>query len=160
MNRSRANRRILVVVMVGALVVLGGVTGKLAPIRWVFDHTIAPLAAGFSAAGASTGEALSNLGRVSALARDNTRLEHENADLRQRLTADAETQHDNEVLRRQLGLDVAGGLHQVAAEVVLFSPDSYRQFVSINKASLQFTRRRCISRMKPSCSTMKGHSYG
>ncbi|HEX3082272.1 MAG TPA: rod shape-determining protein MreC [Candidatus Saccharimonadia bacterium] len=135
MHRSRANRRIAIVVGVAALLVAGGVTGKLGPVRWLYDHTVTPLAAGFAAAGSTAGEALANLTRVSQLARDNAALERENADLRQRLAADAETRSDNVLLRQQLGLDVAGAPRQATAEVVLFSPDSYRQFVTINKGS-------------------------
>ncbi|HVQ45062.1 MAG TPA: rod shape-determining protein MreC [Candidatus Saccharimonadia bacterium] len=135
MNRSRANRRIIIVAGLGALLVIGGVTDRIGPLRWVFDHTIAPVARGFSAAGATASEAVANLSRVSSLARDNTRLEHENADLRKRLADDAETRSDNELLRKQLGLEVAGAPRQAAAEVVLFAPDSYRQFVTINKGA-------------------------
>src|SRR3954471_5310360 len=105
MNRSRANRRIVIVVALGALVVVGGVLGRLGPIRWVFDRTVAPLASGLSEVGVNAGEALSNFTRVSGLARENPRLARENADLRQRLAADAETRSDNELLRKQLGLE-------------------------------------------------------
>lgn len=135
MNRSKANRRILIVVIVGAVLVVLGVLGQLGPLRWVFDQTVMPAAAGLSALGSSTGEAIGNLGRVKDLARENVRLERENADLRQRLAADAETRRDNELLRRQLGLEVAVATRQVAAEVTAFQPDSYRQFVTINKGS-------------------------
>lgn len=135
MNRTKANRRIFIALSIGVLVVIGGITGVLGPVRWVFDHTVAPLARGLGSAGGGTGEFLSNLSRVSQLARDNTRLERENATLRQRLAQDAETRSDNELLRRQLGLDVAGLPRQVAAEVVTFSPDSYRQFVTVNKGA-------------------------
>ncbi len=135
MNRSSANRRIVIVVVVGALLATLGVLGQLGPVRWVFDHTIAPTAQGLSSMGTNAGEALRNLSRVKELAADNSRLELENANLRQRLAADAETRKDNELLRRQLGLEVEGTLRQVAAEVVLFTPDSYRQFVTINKGS-------------------------
>ena len=135
MNPSKANRRIIIVVGLGALLVSFGVLGRLGPVRWVFDHTLGPVAQGLSRVGVNTGEALSNITRVSGLARENSRLEHENADLRQRLAADAETRSDNELLRKQLGLEVAGTLRQVAAEVVSFAPDSYRQFVTINKGS-------------------------
>jgi rod shape-determining protein MreC len=69
------------------------------------------------------------------LAQDNVRLERENAELRQRLAADAETRRDNDLLRRELGLNVAGAPRELAAEVVAFQPDSYRQFVTINKGS-------------------------
>ena len=135
MNRSKANRRIIIAVALGAVLVAAGGIGRLGPVVWVFDHTIAPIAQGFSIAGVTVAEAVSNLTRVSGLASDNLRLEHENADLRQRLAADAETRSDNELLRKQLGLDVAGAPRQVAAEVVLYAPDSYRQFVTINKGS-------------------------
>lgn len=135
MNRSRANRRIIIIVGISALLATLGVVGKLGPIRWVFDHTVVPVASGLSGSGVNAGEALSNISRVSALARENTRLQQENADLRQRLAADAETRSDNDLLRKQLGLNVAVVSQQVAAEVVLFAPDSYRQFVTINKGS-------------------------
>jgi rod shape-determining protein MreC len=120
---------------VGAALVVLGVMGRLGPLRWVYERTVMPAARGFSVLGATTGEALGNLGRVKDLARDNVRLERENADLRQRLAADAETRRDNDLLRKQLGLDVAATLRQVAAEVIAFHPDSYHQFVTINKGS-------------------------
>jgi rod shape-determining protein MreC len=135
MNRSKANRRIIIVVGLSALLVLSGVMGQLGPLRWLVDHTVGPVAKGLSAVGMTAGEALSNLTRVRELARENSRLEKENASLRQRLAADAETRSDNVQLRKQLGLAVAGNLRQVAAEVVTFAPDSYRQFVTINKGS-------------------------
>jgi rod shape-determining protein MreC len=135
MNRSKANRRILIVVGAGAVLVGLGLVGQLGPVRWLYDHTVVPAARGLTGVGSATAEAVSNLGRVSSLARDNIQLERENADLRQRLAADAETRSDNELLRKQLGLEVAGAPRQAAAEVVLFQPDSYRQFVTINKGS-------------------------
>ncbi len=135
MNRTRANRRILIAIAVGAVLVGLGLVGQIGPVRWLYDHTVVPVASGLTAVGSQTAEALSNLGRVSALARDNVRLTRENADLRQRLAADAETRSDNERLRRELGLNVAGAPPEVAAEVVSFQPDSYRQFVTINKGS-------------------------
>jgi rod shape-determining protein MreC len=111
------------------------VLGQLGPLRWIFDHSVSPMGQGLAGFGATVSEALSNLGGVQNLARDNVKLERENADLRQRLAADAETRRDNDLLRKQLGLEVAGAPRQVAAEVVAFEPDSYRQFVTINKGS-------------------------
>ncbi len=135
MHNAQANRRIIGVAVAATLLMVLGVLGRLGPLRWVVDHTLVPVASGFTAAGATGGEALANLTRVSDLARNNARLERENADLRQRLAADAQTRSDNDLLRQQLGLEVAGAPRQVAAEVVLFAPDSYRQFVTINKGS-------------------------
>jgi rod shape-determining protein MreC len=39
------------------------------------------------------------------------------------------------LLRAQLGLEVAGTPRQIAAEVVSAQPDSFRQFISINKGA-------------------------
>lgn len=133
MNLTKSNRRIVITIAVGAALVLLGVLGWLGPLRWVYDHTLSPAGSGLTAFGLNASEAVQNIGRVKDLARDNVRLERENADLRQRLAADAETRRDNELLRQQLGLNVAAPVRQVAAEVVAFQPDSYRQFVTINK---------------------------
>jgi len=119
----------------GGLLTLVGFLGWLGPLRWVYDHTVTPVVTGLTRAGSTTSEALANLGHIQNLAADNQRLTRENADLRQRLAADAETRRDNELLRTQLGLEVAGAARQVSAEVVAFQPDSYRQFVTINKGS-------------------------
>jgi rod shape-determining protein MreC len=135
MQQTKASRRILIVVGLSAAVVVAGFVGWLGPLRWVYDHTVVPMSRTLAAAGSASNEALGNLGHISQLARDNQRLERENADLRQRLAGDAETRRDNELLRGQLGLEVAGAPSQVAAEVVAFQPDSYRQFVTINKGA-------------------------
>jgi rod shape-determining protein MreC len=136
MNRTgRANRRIWLTVLVGAVLVAAGLLGMLGPLRWAFNHSVVPAGSGLSALGSSAAEALSNVGQVRNLARDNSKLEVANAGLRQRLAEDAEIRRDNVSLRKQLGLDVAGAPPEVAAEVVAFQPDSYRQFVTINKGS-------------------------
>ena len=135
MNRSIANRRIIIIIFAAAAITLFGVLGRLGPLRWVYDQTVVPMSRGLSAAGSNTGEALSNLTNVHNLSSNLAATERENADLKQRLAADAETRRDNEILRRQLGLNVAGTPPQVAAEVVAFQPDSYRQFVTINKGT-------------------------
>ncbi len=135
MQRYKGSRRILLAVGLGGVLTLAGLLGWLAPLRWVYEHTVVPASQGLATAGSTANEALSNLGRIKDLAADNQRLVRENADLRQRLAADAETRRDNELLRGQLGLEVAGALRQVAAEVVAFQPDAYRQFVTINKGS-------------------------
>ena len=51
MRRGQANRRILVVVAVGAVLVAAGILGALGPVRWLYAHTIAPVAGGLTAAG-------------------------------------------------------------------------------------------------------------
>jgi rod shape-determining protein MreC len=134
-RRWQTNRRIVITVLVAAGFVILGSVGYLGPVRTVFDWLLAPPGRLLSSSGSSFGEALGNLGRVKDLAADNARLERENARLRQRLAADAETRRDNDLLRKQLGLAVAGGPQEVLAEIIAAQPDSYRQFVTINKGS-------------------------
>lgn len=135
MNRSRANRRIIIIVALAAVVTLTGVLGALGPLRWVYDRTVIPVSHGLATMGSSAGEALSNIGNVHNLSLDLAGLQKENAELKQRLAADADTRRDNEILRRQLGLNIAGAPTQIGAEVVAFQPDSYRQFVTISKGT-------------------------
>ena len=135
MRRWQTNRQIMVAVSAGAALVVFGTLGWLGPLRWVYDVTFAPMGAAVVRAGSTAGEALANLGRIKDLAADNARLERENANLRQRLAEDADTRRDNELLRKELGLEVAGAAKRVAAEVVAAQPDSYRQFITINKGS-------------------------
>ncbi len=148
MHRSKASRRIVIAVGIGGFLAVLGLLGWLGPLRWVYDRTVVPVSHGLASVGSNANEALSNLGRIKSLASDNQRLQQENASLRQRLAADAEIRRDNEILRNQLGLEVAGAPKQVAAEVVAFQPDSYRQFVTINKGSREG--------LKPGLAAMSG----
>ncbi len=135
MSRFNLNRRILLMVAAGAVLILVGLTTARGPLQWLYNVTLAPVSKSFAGAGSGFSATMADLGRVSRLARDNTELARENASLRQRLAADAETRRDNQLLRQQLGLEVAGAAPEVAAEVVAFQPDSYRQFITINKGS-------------------------
>ncbi|HUD11301.1 MAG TPA: rod shape-determining protein MreC [Candidatus Saccharimonadia bacterium] len=120
---------------IGAVLVTAGVLGRLGPARWLYDHTLTPIGSTFTAMGTNTAAVVSNLSQIRNLASQNAQLQNENAQLRQRLAADDQTRRDNDLLRKELGLDVAGAPREVATEVVAFQPDSYRQFVTINKGS-------------------------
>jgi rod shape-determining protein MreC len=134
-NKPRVNNRIFVAVGIGAILVALGVMGQLGPIRWAYDHTIGSVVGTLAAAGTDTASVVSNLSQIKNLATENQSLVNQNAQLRQRLAADDQTRRDNDVLRKELGLQVAGAPQEVAAEVVALQPDSYRQFVTINKGS-------------------------
>jgi len=112
----------------GALLLIG-------PLRWTYDHTVVPVGQVLAGAGVTTGDFFANLGRIQSLAAQNQQLEVQNRELKTRLAADAETQRDNITLRRQLGLDQVSGFTEVGAEVVSYEPDSYRQFITIDKGS-------------------------
>ena len=94
-----------------------------------------PIGGTFSRGGSAVGSFFGTLGQVRSLSADNARLERENADLRGRLAATADAKRENADLRRELGLQQAGTPKQVAADVIIFQPDSYRQFITINRGS-------------------------
>ena len=135
MRRGSWRNRIVVLVATVACIVGLERLGALKPVHWLWGHTVAPIGGLIAGGGQDVGQTLTNWTRIKDLAVENSRLEFENANLRQRLAADAETQRDNEILRRELGLAAASVIRQVNAEVVAAAPDSYRQYVWINKGS-------------------------
>ena len=135
MKRIDSRRRILAAVVIGALLVIAGASGGLGPVEWVYNHTVMPVGQGLSSAGSGVGNFFGLLGQVRHLSADNTSLELQNATLRGRLAASADAERENAELRRQLGLQEAGTPQQVGADVVAFQPDSYRQFLTIDRGS-------------------------
>jgi rod shape-determining protein MreC len=135
MKRIDSRRRIIIAVAIGALIVLAGAGGALGPVVWTYDHTVLPVGRSLTSAGSGVGNFFGVLGQVRNLSDDNTKLQLENATLRGRLAASADALRENADLRRQLGLQVAGTPQQVGADVVAFQPDSYRQFLTIDRGS-------------------------
>jgi rod shape-determining protein MreC len=135
MKQIDSRRRILVAVAIGALLVVAGASGGLGPVEWVYDHTIVPVGQTLSSAGSGTANFFGVLGQVRNLSSQNSQLELQNATLRGRLAASADAERENAELRRQLGLQQAGTPQQVGADVVAFQPDSYRQFLTIDRGS-------------------------
>lgn len=132
MKHRRGNRLIIALAVGGALVVAGSL-GWLTPVRWAYDHTVIPIGRGLSSFGSGTHSFLAELGQIGRLQSDNKRLNSENSSLRVRLASNAELARENELLRQQLGLNVATNRRQIAAHIVAYQPDSYRQFVTLNR---------------------------
>lgn len=135
MKRRDGRNRIVIGVILGALLVLAGARGGLGPVRWLYDHTVVPIGRGVSGAGTSTNSFFSTLGQVGQLSAQNAKLRSTNDQLRSRLAADADAMSQNAQLRQELGLVQLGAPKQVGADVVAFQPDSYRQFVTIDRGS-------------------------
>lgn len=125
--------RVTLTLGVGALIVLLGASGRIGPLNWAYDHTLGPAVQSLSRAGQGTGEFFHTLGSIRSLARENVKLERENAELKGRLAATGETARENEMLRRELGLRSVTAPKQVAAEVTGYQPESFRQFVSLDR---------------------------
>lgn len=129
------NRRVGIVVIAGAAVVLAGVLGFLGPVGWVFDHTVVPVGRGLTGAGTGTGHFFHTLGQLGNLARDNADLKQQNEQLRAQLAALGEVKQENIELRTQAGLNAAAGWKTVGADIVAYQPDSYRQYLTIDRGS-------------------------
>lgn len=132
---KRRNRRVGIVVIAGAAIVLAGALGLLGPVSWLFDHTVVPAGRGLTGAGTGTGSFFHTLGQLGSLARDNASLTQENEQLRAQLAALGEVKQENIELRAQAGLNAAAGWQTVGADIVAYQPDSYRQYLTIDRGS-------------------------
>lgn len=130
-----AGRRILGLVLLGAVLVGAQQTGLLKPLNVVADYTIVPVGSFFSGLGRGSGGFFGTLGKVGGLASQNTKLEQEVADLRRKLSEDAELKVENSALRKQLDFKESSPYQLVTARVVGYQPDSFRQFLTINRGS-------------------------
>ena len=135
--RNSSQRRIITAVATGAIVVLLGVTGGLGAVTWVYDHTFISVGHALSDSGSSLGGFFSTVGDLKSLSTQNDKLQRENADLRGRLASSADAARENTQLRRELGLQTVDAPKQLGADVVAFQPDSYRQFVTLNRGTAQ-----------------------
>lgn len=133
--KRRRNHRVAVIVVAGGLLVAAGSFGLLSPLGWVYDHTLVPVGRGLTTAGSGTGNFWHTLGQLQNLAADNSRLEQQNDQLKAQVAQMGAIKRQNDTLRQQLGLQITGASRTVAADVVAYEPDSYRQFLTINRGS-------------------------
>lgn len=133
-RRQRGLRgRVVLILGLGALMVAAGATGKVAPLSWAYERLLAPAVGSFARAGQGTGDFFQTLSSVRSLARENMELERENAELKGRLAATGDTARENEILRREMGLRAVTAPRQIAAQVVGYQPESFRQFVTLDR---------------------------
>jgi rod shape-determining protein MreC len=101
----------------------------------VLGYALSPVGRVFSSTGSGVGGFFHTAGQVSSLAEDNARLSRQVAELRQRLSDDAELRVQNDVLRRQLNFGSTRADQLVPAQVVAYQPDNFRQYLTINRGS-------------------------
>lgn len=132
MRRRQPGLRIIAILALGFGLVVARQQGWLSPVAdtlWGISRPVATLLGG---SGRATGGWFDRLGG-SSLEQENQRLRDENAELRQQVVRLKEAEAQNKVLRQQLNFsaDIAGKLQ--AAAVVAYQPDSFRQFITINR---------------------------
>jgi rod shape-determining protein MreC len=133
--RGRSTYRILGIVILGALLVFANSRGWLKPVKDAAGSVVNPVSGVFVAAGQSTGNFFHLLFAVKQIAADNTKLTDQVAELRQRLSEDAEMRRENEELRAQFNLPDSAKRTLLPANVVSYQPDNVRQYMTINRGS-------------------------
>ncbi len=128
-------RRILGLILLGALLVGLGRFGWTKPLNVVADYTVNPIGSWFAGLGRGSNGFFGTIGKASRLAANNAELTGDNADLRQRVSQDAELKVENAELRRVLNFSESHDFNLVVARVVAYQPDNFRQFLTINRGS-------------------------
>lgn len=132
---KRPGRRILLVVILGAVLVLANNIGWLSPLRAVSSYTITPVGGVFS----GLGRGVADFGRLVLTARnlagENQRLKTEVANLRQKLVEDSQLRQENTALRAELQFGETAVKQLRPAQIVSYQPDNFRQFLTVNRGS-------------------------
>lgn len=127
------NRRLLVLMIAGGVLVLLNGVGLLSPLKGLVDAIVAPVQTVLGKSGNTTGTFVDVISSSNKLAAENKRLSQENVQLRQRISQDAELRAQNESFRQQFNFGAIRPDKLVAAEVTSYQPDNFRQFVTINR---------------------------
>jgi rod shape-determining protein MreC len=134
-RRRRASRRIFGLMAAAALLAGLGAAGLLVPVQNGVSYLSRPLASGLSGVGDTLAGWWEVVGSAGTLAKDNQRLRSEVASLRQQLAQSTELRAQNQQLRAQLGMGEVRPDTLVAAEVIGYQPDNFRQFITIGRGS-------------------------
>jgi rod shape-determining protein MreC len=135
MRRSRVNQRLFGLLVFGVTLVLLGALGTLGPLKAAGGFVSRPVAGALSGAGNTVAGLWDVLGSAGSLASENQKLRSEVASLRQQASANAEVKAQNEELRQQLNVGAVRSDNLIAAEVIGYQPDNFRQFITIGRGS-------------------------
>lgn len=109
--------------------------GALRPVSGLFTSATAPFQGAFSRFGNATTGWLAVVGSAGKLGDQNQQLLSEVASLRQQVNQDTELKAQNDQLRQQLNVGNLPPDRLVAAEVIGYQPDNFRQFITIGRGS-------------------------
>ncbi len=125
----------MITVFIGGLLVVANQTGQLRGVEGFVGRVFAPIGRAFQGMGSGTAGFFGFLGNIKDLSTRNAQLEHEVADLKARLSEDAELRVQNEALKRQLSLGTAADRKLMPATIIAYQPDNFRAFITISRGT-------------------------
>lgn len=135
MRRQKINRRLTALLALAVVIVVLGAAGWLKPVQAAAGWLARPVVGTLSGASASIANWWSVATSVGSLASDNKRLKGQVAALQQQLSQQAELLAQNNELRKQLAVGAVRPEKLIAAEVIGYQPDNFRQFLTIGRGS-------------------------
>jgi rod shape-determining protein MreC len=135
MRRRNVNQKLIIIIGSGALLVLLGLLGFLKPVGSVVSSISRPFTGAISGVSNGVGNWFSTIGDARNLGSENQQLRSQVASLQQQLSQTGEIRAQNDELRKQLGVGSIRANRLIAAEVVSYQPDNFRQFITIGRGS-------------------------
>ena len=135
MRHRNVNRRLMGFMLIGLLLLMANAFGLLSPVTSLVAVALKPVQAGLSGVGSNIGGWVDVIGSVRELGTENRRLHAEIATLRGQISRDTEIKAQNDQLRQQLGVGSIRPERLIAAEVIGYQPDNFRQFLTIGRGS-------------------------
>ncbi len=132
---SKAQQRMILLMAGAVTLVVLGMVGLLGPVKNLFGAASKPFASGFSGIGSNLAGGWDVVTSASSLASENQQLRSEVASLKQQVAQNVELKSQNDELRKQLGVGSVRPDALIAAEVIGYQPDNYRQFITIGRGS-------------------------
>ncbi len=135
MQRRKVSRRLLGLMLIGLFLVAGIAVGVLQPLADAVGVVFRPFQVGLGDTAVTVGSWFQVIGQAGQLEAQNQQLRAQVASLQEQVSQEAEIKAQNNTLRAQLGVGPMPSKQLLAAEVVSYQPDNFRQFITIARGS-------------------------
>ena len=128
----RTNRFLITIIV---LLILGFIfSPSLGPVKNITNEIIYPVARFFTLCGIKTGNFFHTIGKIKDIAKENVDLKRKNLELEAKLTGFKEVEHENEILKKELGFSKGQKKYElIPAQVTARSPSGFLQSLKIDK---------------------------
>lgn len=134
-QRGRARWTGLMLILIASGIVLLQIAGVWRPIGIVLDGIIHPIAGVVSDTSRNVGRFFETVGSLSHVSKDNQDLQQRLTDKEAELSRLKEVDHENELLRSQVGFEKSQSLPLLGAHVIAYAGDNTRRTLVIDRGS-------------------------